>query len=478
MIRIALILSITWTLGPLACLGQDISACLVDLTSLWGELIPETGNIQPGQEVYLNQRYLMRLEQGYYQAPSGEIRCYEYVRPASRKELRKGRIQGSREEVIASDGNIYAPRLISSEVHFFTPSDLFDGQYQGEWDEKVLQLPLGLKPAQVGRLIGLPFRVVKRTSEWLLLDERGTPYVFYLGGPSLKEVFDTQNLQQQLESRQKEARSWIGRSLMVVTPEDTLPDRLGRKNAWLWADDYAVAPSIEQVVKVDREGTTLRMKNRPFPIRIDSNQQWLLYDAGCVHQAREAYLDSLLLVIAKQEFQLEQFVALDPQVWLTNQDLKRHLSGRFGPRRWDEAPRVYQHLGFPQYEATSCLYAEVSPAGELTLVSRFVSDSGLYHTDLMVQIGEDTLRSSRVPTYDPLSTRQYREGQIIEEVRFTSPTDQDIIAAVAQAGNAPVRITCITAGSFRAEVELPQVYRSIIRDAWLYAQLLQAEEQR
>lgn len=463
---------------PVAILAQDVSSCQVELGLLTKELAPTLDDFQAGATVYLNDDYLASLPKDIYAGPLGEIRCFEYVRPASRKELRKGRIVGSRQEIIGPDKNVYGPRLVSSYAHFFKIDGPFAGSFDGEWKRQELVLPLGLVPTTVAHLAGLPLTVLDRNNDWLLLDERGTLYVFYFGGPELDEVFDSQALREQLSARQSAAEQLLDLELLVVHPDDTLTGQMLRENAWIWADEFQEGETVAEILSIDRSGTSLIFENQPLPIVLNEAYADVFFDQPCVDQIREDYLDSLLLIIAKQEYQLEQFAQANPSEWLNNENLKAHLSGRFGPQVLSQIAPVYHHLGFPSYDPRSCIYPEVGANGALVLVSRFVSDSGLYHTDIQVSIGNKTLNSSRVPPYDSRSSRSYLGTQIMEEVRFGRAEDQAIMEALAKSGEQTIKVKFITGGSYQKEITLPQVYRSLIRDAWLYSQLLKSGQER
>ncbi|MEM9986961.1 MAG: hypothetical protein AAF804_17855, partial [Bacteroidota bacterium] len=400
------------------------------------------------------------------------------VRPASREEIKRGKVTGTKQEMVGSDDNIYAAVKVPGEVHFFRTERPFPGQYLPEWKRKELHLPLGLIPTEAERLRGLELTVKARTEEYLLLDERGSTYVFYFGGPDLAEVFNDAGIADEFYQRELIAEELSREPWMVVDPADNLPDLMGRSNHWVWADEYQQGSAVIGT-QVRREGTWFDLEGRPFPLKLNSEADYILYDAGCVQRQRESYLDSLAQIIAQQEYQLETFAQAPSAQWIDNQDLQRHLGGRFGVTHWPSESPLYRHLAFPRYDYQSCLYPELRANGEVELISRFVSDSGLFHSEIMVLIGGDTLRSSRVPTYDPKSDRRYVGDRVVEELRLVTSGDQEIVEAIAKSGEKALLVQYIAGGDYYQELALPQIYRSLIRDAWLYGQLLQrASEQR
>lgn len=469
-----------WLLPCLFCFtwlyGQSVQDCRIDASALHAALSVNPKDIQPGTQLYLSQAYLDRLDHGHYTQTPSELRCYLYVRPASNKELRKGKIKGNSRERIGRDDNVYVDVPVAGNQHFFEATEAFTGQYQLEWRRQDLLLPLGLRPLDVQRFAGYPLKVLARQNDFFLLEAAGRQIVFYRGYPPLNEVFDTEAVRQQLVARRRDASTWLGRPLLMLRPHQTTQPPMGQADAWVWAKNLDRPLTVQEVLTVDRQGVTFGMSDQRVTLRLSDTSQWQLYDATCVDARKTAYLDSLRRVFSRQEVQLEAFAALPATRWADNADLRRHLAGRFGPVRWPDSAPTYYYLLQPEQSTQPHLYPQVHANGNAWLVSHYLSEAGLYHTRLRIFVGRDSLETERVSTIDQRSRRSYRGSQVIEEIAFDQPGNAPLVRAIAQAGERPVRVKFIAGGDFFQEARLPALYRSAIRDAWMWAQTLRSSQ--
>ena len=88
--------TITLIIGLIGLMG-------IRQTHLHTPLSVEEEKVAVGQTLYLSQAYLHNLESSKYQTiPTGIIH-YVYVRPASRKERKTRKVEGSHREVVGID---------------------------------------------------------------------------------------------------------------------------------------------------------------------------------------------------------------------------------------------------------------------------------------------------------------------------------------------------------------------------------------
>jgi hypothetical protein len=453
-------------------MGQQVADCELSYARLRASIEVDETQIRPGKQVQLSDLYLQRLSEGTYAQVQGELRYYEYVRPATKKEIRKGKVKGSAKEKMGRNGNIYVDVPLASDIHFFETTPAFNGDYTATWKRQEMILPVGVVPTDVGPLATQPIKVLAREPDYVLLESAGRQVVFYRGFPPLGEVFDTPEVQAQLVEKRREAERWLGRNVLIRQPHELVVPPYGQAGAWVWAENQEQPQEIQSVIAVDRDVVVLGMVDQRHTLRLSDTSQLRLFDADCVASRQEDYLDSLRRVFSRQEVQLEMFTQVSVNQWAENLDLKRHLAGRFGPQNWPDSNTTYRYLLQPERSSQPHIYPRVDQKGRCWLVSYYLSEKGLYHTRLRVFVGNDSMDTQRVSPVDRRNQRSYRGQQIIEEVVFDHPKDEAIIAAIAQAGDQPVRIRFIAGGDFYREVRLPALYRSAIRDAWMWAQTL------
>jgi hypothetical protein len=455
-------------------IGQQVTTCEYDYQRLKATVEVDGTTIQPGVEVRLCQTYLDKLNDRTYAQVSSDVRYYQYVRPASRKELRKGKVKGSAKEQIGRDENIYIDIPLAADAHFFEATRAFEGQYEPTWKRQEMILPVGVEPIDIRIYAAEPLKVLARETDYVLLSVADRQVVFYRGFPPLAQVFDPPNARRQLAEKYREAEQWLGRKVLIRQPEELVSPPLGQSGAWVWAENLSQPQEIQSVIDVTRDEVVFGMVDQRRTLRLSQDNQVRLFDANCVDARKQAYLDSLRKVFSKQEVQLEAFADLSTSQWSDNADLKGHLAGRFGPQQWPDTNATYRYLLQPARSSQPHVYPRVDQHGKCWLVSHYLSEEGLYHTRLRIFVGNDSMDTHRVSPVDGRNQRSYRGQQIIEEVVFDHPQDQSIMAAIARSGEKPVRIKFIAGGDFYREVRLPALYRSAIRDAWMWAQTLQA----
>jgi len=79
------------------------------------------------------------------------------------------------------------------------------------------------------------------------------------------------------------------------------------------------------------------------------------------------------------------------------------------------------------------LAVHVADDGRTYLSSQYTGDSWLFHTRLVVRIGDRILRSEDIPSYSNLNVRSNSGGQVWETLHFTGGQDNGILDAIAAA---------------------------------------------
>ena len=103
------------------------------------------------------------------------------------------------------------------------------------------------------------------------------------------------------------------------------------------------------------------------------------------------------------------------------------------------------------------LDAPVNAAGFVYLRSHYYGDDWIFHTKVIVRVGDRALESNEVPSYDPSNETSNSSGSVWETVSFNNRPDGGILDALAQA---TVRDTVIV----RLEGKYAKTFRLSARD--------------
>jgi len=459
--------------SPLA--AQNLNGCRVDMSELSRTVSVDEREMQPGTSLQLAESYMQKLDARAYGEFPSDVRYFIYVRPASRKEIRKNKVSGNSHEVVSTDGNIYLDIPVPPGLHFFELSEVFEGDYRPEWQKQTLVLPLGVVPTDVGTLQGKPIHILSREADYLLLESEGKKIVFYRGFPPLGDVFETPATLASLELKRQKAEALIGRRMVMLKEAPISDINLERPDTWAWTGSQKNLTWMTEVVSVGRKSVQVNLSTAPLPIEIDTEAPYIWYDSECVSTKQIAYLDSVREDAAKQEMQMAALTMVEDSYWAENKNLDSQLQARFIPAYHTDKQQVYQQGLIPPQPEKPYLFAQVDDQGKSWLVSHYASDQGLFHTQIRVFIGRDSLQTNRISTADQRNRRQYRGSTVIEEVAFTHEADQKILEAIAKAGDEPVYVKFIAGGDFAEKIRLSEGYRSAIRDTWLWGKMLTAK---
>ncbi len=461
-------------LPGLAGIGQSIDDCKLVYGELKEVVNMSADDMQVGTYVYLSASYLRDLAQGKFkQVPSGLI-YYDYVRPASKEELKTNTIEGSTREVIGRDHNVYVRSVPQAAFHFFQPNAAFEGTYKPHWEDPDQVIPLGLEPLDITPFADIPFYIRQRHDEYLLLESGSSLIVFYVGFPKLEDIFETGELYEKVQAKQRRAESLLGQPF-YLREAATAPFRSGNQ-ATAPSDLFGVQ-KLKSIVLSSAKAYDDQVCWELASIMEDSlilsdTSSFELFTPGCIQDLQEAYRDGLLEDAAIENEIIDQALRKDKE-WRENPELAHILSRRF----WIDGNGYYHYLLTPQEPREAFLGAQLHADGSIWLKSHFASPEGLYHTRAIVYIGNrrDSLVTERVSTTDTRHHRYYDGDWVVEEINFTKKNDLSIIKRLALQAHRPIRVRYKAGGMYYADSQLSEVYKQQIRDAWMLGELLSTQ---
>ncbi|MEZ4850426.1 MAG: hypothetical protein R3B93_17815 [Bacteroidia bacterium] len=467
------LVALIFSLFALITTAQDYQQCERDYSNLQQAVKTLPEEVVPGSEIFLSEAYLQSIEDGYFKGIPSGMKHWNYVRPASRKELRNENESSS--ELMGNDGNIYGLITTPSNVHFFRPTEVFEGEYLPQWKDPEMIIPLGLMPVNILQYHNRLFVVKEKRDEYIVLEVGGNTLVFYPGLPKTELVFDSEKVLNRIAEKQNIASTLLG-GQFIVTNSANLHYRtrsVGLDHS-LDASIDRLTIKVKDVVANRRETLLAYGEEETFYLVIDEESDFVLLEKGCVmDQQREVALraqqeapkaqENLNELLEKEFSQAE----LESKVWLM-----QVLQGRFQLKSNGKSGEgTYEYIFIDEKEDfVTCLKPQLDENGELGLLSCYTSEKGLYHTKIEVSIdGEEPIVSRRIPTLNEKSSRKRNDGQIVELIHFTDGDDMGIIKAIAQNADKPIMVSYVAGGSFFEEVELDIVYKEAIRDAYLYS---------
>ncbi|TAE47842.1 MAG: hypothetical protein EAZ89_16795 [Bacteroidetes bacterium] len=425
-----------------------------------------------GTKVYFRPEYLRMLAlNAFDNKPSGLLE-YQYVRPASRQEIKSGEVADHPKEIVGEDGNIYVSLPAPSSAHFFIANAAFKGKYDPYWEDPDLVIPVGLEPIDVAPISDQAMRVLSvRPNHVLLETAEGKQIVFFRGYPPIEAVFFSEKAWKQLQQKQEYAAALTGRSFWI-SENGEQAFRSPSRDAVRMGMPKDAREILVSGSRSSAEGVALALgADGRDSLRISEASLFLLYDAGCVSQLRQNYRQEVAREVVSDDPLLSK--ASVGEVSVSDPALRRALEKRF---RIETGPEGARYIYLPEPEANPArdtyLRAEVDGNGNVSLTSHLASEKGLYHTRIILYTGKDSLFSSRIPTLDPRNQRGYFEGWMVEEIHFTDRQDAELVQAIARHSGGPLRVRFTAGGSFYREILLPTAFCEQIRDAWLLSQSL------
>lgn len=456
--------------------AQHIGDCAFNYKALQKSVYLEPEHVSSDKAVYLSANYIEKLKAGAYRAQNSGLIYYEYVRPASKKELKSQEIENPGREKIASDGKIYVPRTSSGQFHFFHPSKIFNGSFNPRWIEPNLVVPMGLKPFDVLPFADKKFWVVERKTDYILFEVEKQQVVYFIDYPRMEDVFETEEIRAQVAAKGEEAGRLIGRDWFIQ--EEELPQF--RSEADLAAPqeifylDHLTELNFTSS-KVSQFNTTLF--SGEDSLTIDEGSQFKILDKKCVLGQQLSYAERLRENFETENIRLQEALKnQNPDDWSKDPWVRQTLFKRFWllPSKREKSSYQYVLLDKEGTFEQSYLYADTDIEGNLSLVSRFVSKEGLYHNRILLYRGydRDSLESSRVSTRNRNSVRTYREGIIVEEIEFSDERDLALLKKIALNAQQRIRIRYKAGGKYYRDIVLDDFYKQQIRDVYMLAQIL------
>ncbi|MEM6802324.1 MAG: hypothetical protein AAF696_13025 [Bacteroidota bacterium] len=468
----------------LVCLttyAQRESSCLRDFSLLSYQINTELGQVEVEQTLYLRDAYLNKLALGEYSQQTSETKYYEYLRPASKKEMKHGIEDAKEYERVFGDGNIYGLSFLPSHFHFFSPRPGFEGSLTGKWEDPYLVLPLGLYPVDSKSLSGVALKVVESNTDYLLLEANGDSYVFYLGYPDAAQVFIRAESVEQIDSRVAMSETFIGQKLFL----ENHPSLRYRKTPG--SDDKQLAgsnPGMEVYISDAlsyAEEVLLYCEKSKIYIVLDEYANFRMFDLACMETENEEKWGNYEDEQAELNAQVNGLIASGEPIidLLENEWLVDLLQGRFRLHqnlKADKASYECLYLRSKDTHLKSFLLAQVDQEGNIYLQSQYSSERGLYHTKIEVQVGDQEFISDRIPALDPRSIRSRIAGRVVEEIHFQGGADNGILEAIAKNPTEEIQIRFTAGGSFYEDIILLPKYKDAIRDAWLLSTYIQNQD--
>lgn len=472
-----LLLVISFLAISLSLLGQQDPACLRTYDLLKTPTLTKPSDLNSGSVVFLSRTYLDALRRGVFATEPSGLKHYEYLRPASRDELRDGLSAEAEDQIIAGDGNVYHEVRTVPGVHFFTPKPNFQGDLHPAWQDPFLQVPAGLNPIDVSHADGIPLQVIEYDPEYLRLQSPEAEWIFFTGYPELSFVFDSEPVRKRLAEKQRLAEALVGQSFQVELKESL------RYRPELEADPIQYPSSVHNLeitveeVLADHEQVLLGYGTPRKYLVLDEASDARLYDLSCLRtRQREVVMEDPAQMNAINQ-------ALDAiidenrpiEVWANNDQLVQDLQNRFRLPQDDQAAvRYFEHAFMHQDDLYRKTYltAILREDGEAFLQSHYASERGLYHTRIEIEIDGNVWESTRISTLDQRNQRSQVGGYTVEEITFDEPADQAMLPTLAARADQPLRVKYVAGGSFVKEEPLPEAFRMVIRDVYLMSQLI------
>jgi len=463
--------------------AQKGETCSRDYSLLSYTIDTELGNLQVDQEIYLSNAYLEALASGKYDQSPAETKYFEYLRPASKKEMKQGIEEGEKYELVFGDGNVYGLNFLPSHFHFFTPRPGFEGPLAGTWEDPYLILPLGLDPVNSKNLSGIKLKVLENNSDYVLLEGNSSTYIFYPGYPDVSHVFVRAESVDQIDSRTEMSETFIGQRFFLENHASLrYRQRADGPDKHLDPDNPGMEVRVSDVLSYAEEVLLYCGDNKIYVV-LDDYASFKMFDLDCLEAENEVRWSSYEDEFSTSNQELndlisassgEEIIDIFENDWVI--DL---LKGRFRLHQDISAEKAaYECLYLKDDESflKSFLSAHVNIDGEAYLQSHYSSERGLYHTRVHLFINGEEIISDRIRALDPRSIRYRKGNRVIEEIHFQGGADNGMMEQIARNSSEEITIRFSAGGSYYEDIILLPKYKDAIRDSWLLSQLIINEE--
>ncbi|MCI4666856.1 MAG: hypothetical protein MRZ79_01755 [Bacteroidia bacterium] len=456
--------------------AQHIEDCAYNYEALKKAVYLEPDQVSPDKAIFLSESYVKALKEGVYGTQASNLIYYEYVRPASKKELKTQKIENPGREKIASDGKIYIPKSLSGHYHFFKPTKIFKGNYRPSWNDPNLVVPMGLKPFDVLLFAGKKFWIIEKKTDYLLLEVDKQQLVYFIDYPKMEDVFETEEIKASISAKAEHASRLLGKE-WFIQHEETPTFRSAETGLTAPQDLFFLAPLIElnfTKTKVDQLQTTLFTEDDS--IKINDESKFVILDKTCVLGQQTSYAERLMESFEEDNEGLRKALKYSSvEEWVKDPWVKETLFKRFWLLPSKRHKSSYQYVLLDnEINYENYLFANTDFEGSVRLTSHFASQDGLYHNRILIFKGNrrDSLESSRVSTRNRNSARTYTGDSIVEEIDFDKARDQALLKTIAYNTHRKIRVRFKAGGKYYKDIVLDDFYKQQIRDVYMLSQIL------
>lgn len=462
--------------------AQNGAPCSRDYSLLSYSINLDLGELTPDQELFLSDAYLEKHASGEFEKKPSETKYFEYLRPASKKEIKQGIENGGKFETLFGDGNVYGLNFLPPHFHFFSPRPGFEGSLAGKWEDPYLVLPIGLEPVLSKSLSGVKLRVLESNTDYVLMEAEGNSYVFYPGSPDLEEVFIPAEAVEQMEGRQAMLETFIGQRFFLENhPSLRYRNHPEGEDLYLDEDNPGMEIAVTDVVASAHEVLLYCGKKNEVFVVLDEFSAFKISDLDCIETENQSRWASYEDEFGESNTALNELINSGEEIIdiFENQWVVELLQGRFRLHQDLHAAKAeYEclYLQDPESYLSSFLSAHVDQEGEIYLQSQYSSEKGLYHTKIELLYEGEEMASDRIRALDPRSSRIRKDDRVIERIDFRGGADNGILETIAKNSDKEFMIRFTAGGSYYEDVTLLQKYKDAIRDMWLLSQFLKNQD--
>lgn len=280
--------------------AQAEDSCRLEYDFLWEDASPQTNEISVGTKLQLSAAFLnYTQDQTMLQATIDKpmvntnhntenrfqtqtFYTYQYLRPASRRELKLMLVEGDSLEVVREDSNVYAPEIWKTKAIFFEAADQSLNDYQAKFVDGRLILPSDLKAANIDPTRHKILEITEKHENYWLIEVVGGSWIFYPHAYDVSTVFDIPQNNIALDAKKEAGQQLVGKTLVHISEnavtnweiQSVIPTYTAAKLTLASIDEQAETPTMTLELAPDM----------PFEI----------YDPACLEAAKKAEAERLL----------------------------------------------------------------------------------------------------------------------------------------------------------------------------------------
>lgn len=436
--------------------AQDLTPCEIDLLLLKTPIRTDFSRAEPGKVYYLSPDFVQSHDQ--VDLFGSVAAYYEYLRPATRRELRQDTIKAVTIARILNDGNVYKQVSIEQTTGFFQANKHFQGNFHPLEREPKLLLPKGLVPFDVLAHRDDPFVLRELQDAYWLFDCQGQRVVVYATADQLAGIFQSDEARNLLKRKKTYARSLIGLEVRLSYTRTAGPRFIDLELAdCRVTDDYVIFSY---------------WAGDAGYLFLNGDTRFFFYEKACAKERDTEQITPTASLSENARSQLNEVIRQkNPAKRMQeNPVLLKLLMDQFELAKDNYAGITwYLHKGLTpdQTSKSSFLRANLNSNGILYLQSNYFSATGMGHTTVAVSsMGEET-KTVAVPTSESRNMRVESEEGIEEQIHFTKGDDQDVIAFIAHHVADPIQLTFINETGQEESLPLSENHKQAIRDVYV-----------